>query len=270
MRYSSSTRFPGLASSGSLPQGVKWLLIANVAVYLIYFFGSLATGQSLALFAPLRLVAGQFLHGYVWQPVTYMFLHDVGNPWHIVFNMLMLWMFGSPLEQVWGTRRFLQYYFLCGIAAGLCVVLVNALMGPPYLYYPTIGASGALFGLLLAFGVLFAETVVMFSFLFPIKAKYMVMIMGALEFLFVCMGMNNGVSNVAHLGGMAFGYAYLKSPSLRRTQPGVGSAGGVRPRRTSLLGGWRDWWKEYKLRRARKKFQVYLRKHENDRNRFVN
>lgn len=261
MRYSTRTRFPGFASSGSLPTGVKWLLIVNVAIYLVYFFATLSEGFLADLFSYLQLVPAQVLHGYIWQPVTYMFLHSVPRPMHIVFNMLMLWMFGSPLEQVWGTRRFLKYYFLCGIAAGLCVVVVTSLLGPPYNRLATIGASGALFGLLLAFGVLFAETIVMFSFLFPIKAKYMVMIMGALEFLFVCMGVNSGVSNVAHLGGMAFGYAYLKTPSLDRANLGRG---------TSLIARSRAWYKEYKLRRARRKFQVYLRKHENDRNRWVN
>lgn len=263
MRHSTRTRFPGLLSSGAIPKGVKWLLIANVAIYILYFFGSLASASIAEVFSYLQLVPALFWRGCIWQSVTYMFLHSITSPMHLVFNMLMLWMFGSPLEQVWGTRRFLQYYFLCGVAAGLCVVAVNSLLGPPYTRYATIGASGALFGLLLAFGILFAETVVMFSFLFPIKAKYMVMIMGALEFLFVCMGVNSGVSNVAHLGGMAFGFAYLKSPALAQ-----GASGG---RRRSLIASWKEWYKDYKLRRARKKFQVYLRKQEgNDRNRWVN
>jgi|SRR5579883_3374294 len=271
MRYSTRTRFPGFASVGPLPPGVKWLLIANVAVYLVYFFAALSETAIANIFANMQLVPAQFWHGYLWQPVTYMFLHAVQSPMHLVFNMLMLWMFGSPLEQTWGTEKFLKYYFLCGIAAGLCVVVVNSLLGPPYNHYATIGASGALFGLLLAFGVLFADTIVMFSFLFPIKAKYMVMIMGALEFLFVCMGVNNGVSNVAHLGGMAFGYAYLKAPQFAGQRSGSGGYyGASRGRKTSLLASWREWYKEYKLKRARRKFQVYMRKHENDRNRFVN
>ena len=112
----------------------------------------------------------------IWQLVTYMFLHSLQSFWHILFNMLTLWMFGSPVEETWGTRRFLQYYFLCGVGAGVCVVVANLAFGDPY--QRVIGASGAIYGLLLAYGMLFPNQEVLFAFLFPIKAKYMVMIFG--------------------------------------------------------------------------------------------
>ena len=170
-----------------------------------------------------------------------MFLH--GGFGHLLFNMLTLWMFGLPLEQTWGTRRFLKYYFLCGIGAGICDTVVNLLLGHRT---TTIGASGAIYGLLLAFGVLFPDTRVLMNFLFPIKAKYLVMIYGAIA-LFSALGSgNSGVSNVAHLGGMAFGFIYLKSrlPKARIRLPDMGG-----------------WYRQWKLQRAKRKFQVYMRKH---------
>ncbi len=100
---------------------------------------------------------------------------------HLLFNMLTLWMFGVQLERDWGTRRFLKYYFLCGMGAGLCDVALNAALGN--WGTRTIGASGAIFGLLLAFGVLYPNQTVLMNFLFPIKAKYLVMIYGAIELI---------------------------------------------------------------------------------------
>ena len=138
---------------------------------------------------------------FVWQLFTYMFLH--GGITHLLFNMLTLWFFGTQLERDWGTRRFLKYYFYCGIAAGVCVLAANMAVGD--WVRPTIGASGAIFGVLVAFGVLYPNQTVLMNFLFPIKAKYMVMIYAAIELL-LTIGPNTGVSTVAHLGGMAFGY----------------------------------------------------------------
>jgi membrane associated rhomboid family serine protease len=179
---------------------------------------------------------------YLWQLVTYMFLH--GGIQHILFNMLALWMFGVPLEQTWGTRRFLNYYFLCGIAAGVCDVVVTVALGR---HTSTIGASGAIYGVLLAFGVLFPDTTLLMSFLFPIKAKYLVMIYAAVALL-SALGSNSGVSNVAHLGGMLFGLIYLKVRLPRMAflhLPDIG-------------GRYRQW----KMQRAKRKFQVYMRKHD--------
>ena len=252
MRYDTRYRSRSSLFNWSFPTGVKWLIISNVAVYLVYFFGSYLRGEP--IFGALELMPSAVIRGAFWQLVTYLFLHDLGSIWHILFNMLTLWMFGAPIEETWGTRRFLTYYFVCGIGAGICVVLVNLAFGHPH--QRVIGASGAIYGLLLAFGMLFPNQTVLFSFLFPIKAKYMVMIFGAIAFM-SSFQTGSTVSNLAHLGGMIFGFAYMK------TQFG------------SRIGGSFDFdfrrrWKEYKLQRARKKFKVYLKKHGSDRDTWVN
>jgi membrane associated rhomboid family serine protease len=256
MAYGTRFRSTGYASSYHLPTGVKWLLISNTAIFLLYFL----TWQSLdelwrnLWLSPLAVVG----HGALWQLFTYMFLHDPRGFSHILFNMFALWMFGADLERDWGTRRFLQYYFLCGVGAGLCDVTANLLFGNPR--SETIGASGAIFGLLLAFGYLYPDRTILFSFLFPIKAKYFVAILGAIEFLLVLRGVNSGVSNVAHLGGMLFGFIYLRYFRTRR----------VRSVRMDPLGGLRGAYDSWKLNRAKKKFQVYIRKHGSHHHRDVN
>src|SRR6185312_8520487 len=134
---------------GYFPTGVKWLLISNTAIFILatLFDRSLHNDILLLALAPVAVV----YHFCFYQLFTYMFLH--GSITHLLFNMLTLWMFGVPLEQDWGTRRFLKYYFLCGVGAGLCDVALNALLHDWTTH--TIGASGALFGLLMAFGVLY-------------------------------------------------------------------------------------------------------------------
>ena len=227
---------------GYFPTGVKWLLIINTAVFLLWYLG----GQTVQeLMSPLVLVPRFIVYRsplFAYQLVTYLFLH--GSITHLLFNMLALWMFGTPLEQTWGTRRFLKYYFLCGIGAGICDTVVNVLL---HHNTSTIGASGAIYGLLLAFGVLFPDTQVLMYFLFPIKAKYLVMIYGAVELLLAFGAGNSGVSNIAHLGGMLFGLVYLKVP-LR--------AGSLHL--PDVSGRYRQW----KMQRAKRKFQVYMRKHD--------
>jgi len=227
---------------GYFPTGVKWLLIINTAIFVFEFLGGRTVQE---LMAPLALVPVLVVFRfpwYVWELFTYMFLH--GGIGHLLFNMLELWMFGLTLEQTWGTRRFLKYYFLCGIGAGICDVTVNALLGHNT---STIGASGAIYGLLLAFGVLFPDTQILMYFLFPIKAKYLVMIYGAVALLSALGSPNSGVSNIAHLGGMLFGLLYLKVP-LR-----VGFL-----HMPDFSGRYRQW----KMQRAKRKFQVYMRKHD--------
>ena len=229
MRY--DTRFRGSSSRfyWSFPSGVKWLIIANVAIYLIYFFGSFVRGDE--IFRSLMLTPAEFIRGALWQPVTYLFLHSLSGPGHLLFNMLALWMFGAPIEETWGTKRFIQYYFLCGIGAGLCVVVANLLFGNPN--QSTLGASGAIYGLLLAFGMLFPEQEILIAFLFPIKAKYMVMI---------------------------FGFIYIRTQfSRRRAVAGPGFRLDLGRR-----------WKEYKIQRAKKKFQVYMKKHGSGQGPWVN
>jgi membrane associated rhomboid family serine protease len=221
--------------------GVKWLLISNTAVFLLWFVGgSPIERHLLTLFALTpELTIRNFM---VWQLFTYLFLH--GGIWHLIFNMLTLWMFGSPLERDWGTRRFLKYYFICGVGAGLFDLFLNILFG--HWNSTTIGASGAIYGLLVGFGVLYPNQTVLMNFLFPIKAKYMVMIYAGVELL-MSMGVNSGVSNIAHLGGMVVGFVYLKSrlPGLRVRMP-----------------DWQGAYRQWKLQRAKRKFQVYMKKHD--------
>lgn len=166
--------------------------------------------------------------------------------------MLALWMFGAELEQTWGTRRFIRFYFFCGIGAGICVVILNYMFGNPSI--PTVGSSGAIYGILLVSAVLWPDRVILFSFLFPIKMKYFVAIIGGIAFL-NSFNVNSGVSDVAHLGGMAFGYLFLKMPKTKNFDPTA-----------SVRGAYRSW----KLARAKKKFQVYLRKQGSDRGPWVN
>ncbi len=220
------------------PPGLKWLIIANVAVFVVYFAGGGAVQRNLTVLFALY-AEGAVRSLFVWQIFTYMFLH--GGITHLLFNMLTLWFFGTQLERDWGTRRFLKYYFLCGMAAGVCVLAVNMAIGD--WVRPTIGASGAIFGVLVAFGVLYPNQTVLMNFLFPIKAKYMVMIYAAIELL-MTLGPNTGISTIAHLGGMAFGYVYLKGRLPRIKLPDAGAA-----------------YRQWKLQRAKKKFQVYMRKH---------
>jgi membrane associated rhomboid family serine protease len=267
-----SDRSYTVGSTTLFPQGVKWLLIANIAIFVLFFFATHA-GYG-GLFLPFYLVPADVLGSFaVWQLVTYMFLHDPFGFGHILFNMLTLWMFGMDLERQWGTRRFLNYYFLCGVGAGICVIVANLLFSDGS--GRTIGASGAIYGLLLAFGMLYPNRQVMFSFLFPMKAKYFVMILGAIAFLSSFAAPGGAVSHVAHLGGMVFGYFYLKSqrPARGSAYAGFGGSSGYgappRPRKPSLIVQARTWYKEWKLQRARRKFQVYMKKHQRDRDPFV-
>ena len=232
---------------GYFPPGVKWLLIVNTAVFLFTTLFARQFGDDFRLLALAPVAVVQ--HFAIWQLVTYLFLH--GGITHLLFNMLALWMFGTPLESDWGTRQFLKYYFICGIGAGVCDVALNALTGN--WVTSTIGASGAIYGLLLAFGVCYPEQTVLMGFLFPIRAKYMVMIYAAIE-LYLSIGVNTGVSNIAHLGGMVVGFLYLKSRL---------------PRLKLRLPDWQGAYRQWKLQRAKKKFQVYMRKH-GDRGPWVN
>ena len=247
-----NTRSTGYLYTGGLPPGVKWLLILNCGIFVLNYVAT-ATGQggvfndfSLWPRAVLTLPA-------IWQLVTYMFLHDPRGFGHILFNMLALWMIGSDLERDWGTKLFLKFYFICGVGAGVCVVLANALVGN--LDARTIGSSGAVYGLLLAFGVLYPDRIILFSFLFPIKAKYFVMILGAIAFLGSFGASGGTVSHVAHLGGMLIGLVYLKRP-----RSGA-----------SILEPLSRHYHSWKRARAKRKFQVFMRRRDSDRpDRWVN
>jgi membrane associated rhomboid family serine protease len=250
MAFSSRPYAPRSFSSSSLPPGVKWLLIANTAIFAIYFLLSHSGGARWLDWA--ALVPAEALGGFrIWQFVTYLFLHSAGTFWHILLNMLTLYMFGADVERQWGTREFLRYYFLCGGGAGVCVVAAHYLFGNPNSM--TIGASGAIYGLLMAFGMTYPDRQILFSFLFPIPAKYFVLILGGIAFLSTFgAGAGGGVSHVAHLGGMIFGFAYLRTRR-RRTRTAT--------RPFDPLGWAQTAYREWKMQRAKRKFEVYLRKH---------
>ena len=233
---------------GGLPPGVKNLIIANSAIFLLMWLVAPIGQVFMTWFA---LVPTDVVTRFsVWQLGTYLFLH--GGFFHILFNMLALWFFGKDLEDIWGTRRFLQFYFFCGIGAGLFAVIANYLFGDPRI--PTIGASGAIYGILLVCAVMWPDRIIIF-YIFPIKLKYFVMILGAIAF-FSLRDLNSGVSDIAHLSGMLFGYVFLKSPKIGKFD---------------VVGPARQSYKAWKLARAKRKFQVYLKKQQGgDQDRWVN
>ncbi|HEY1757015.1 MAG TPA: rhomboid family intramembrane serine protease [Bryobacteraceae bacterium] len=228
------------ASGGGLPDGIRALLIINAALFLIEFFSRGALG---GIFSVLALTPSEVVKSlYIWQLATFLFLHN--GIWNILWNMLALWMFGKELEIMWGTRRFLRFYFLCGCGAGVCVVLAEYLAGNPNA--PTIGSSASIYGILAASAALWPEREILFIF-FPMKMKYFVILIGAIDFL---ISYNAGIGQIALLTGLVFGLLYVKSPRVRGFDP-----------LASVESSYRAW----KLRRAKRKFQVYLRKHGSDR-----
>jgi membrane associated rhomboid family serine protease len=146
---------------------------------------------------------------FLWQLLTYIFLH--AGITHILFNLLALWMFGGELESYWGSKKFLQYFLFCGIGAGLCTVVFSS-----HQFIPVIGASGAIYGILLAYGWLFPNRLIYIYFLFPIPAKYMVVIFGLIELFSSMEGTGGGIAHLTHLGGLLFGLFYMAYPTLRQ------------------------------------------------------
>jgi membrane associated rhomboid family serine protease len=228
--YASSFSF----GPGPLSTAMKALIGANVLIFFAQYVKP-ALNDAFGL-QPL-LVVRQL---WVWQLGTYMFLH--GGVFHILFNMLALWMFGTELERIWGTRYFLKFYFVTGIGAGILTVLFSLLpfSASQQLYGSNvIGASGAIYGLLLAYALYFPDRPIYAYLVFPIPAKYFVLIMGVLAFYASVSGANGGVANATHLGGLLVAYLYLKSA------------------RMNPLGEAKYRYLRWKINRVRKKFDVY-------------
>ena len=162
-------------------------------------------GNLLGFFA--LLPSGFVLEHRFWQLFTYAFLH--GDLMHLVLNLAMLVFIGSELEAAWGTSRFLRFYFFCSIAAGLSYLFLQLFLGGQALHTPMVGASGAIYGLLMAYGLLFGNRVLLFMMLFPMKAKHFVWILAAIEFMSTVFSSRAGIAGIAHLGGMAAGWIYL-------------------------------------------------------------
>ncbi len=183
---------------GGISKAVKYLLYVNAGV----FFLELLWGAELIHIFGLTPVLVK--KGYIWQIFTYMFLH--GGFFHILFNMFALWMFGCEIERAWGTKEFVKYYFITGVGAGILTFLLsfNSVI-------PTIGASGAIFGILVAFAMMFPDRPIYLYFLFPIKAKYLVAFFAVIELFASFRHTSDGIGHFAHLGGMVIGYVYIKS-----------------------------------------------------------
>jgi membrane associated rhomboid family serine protease len=243
----------------SLPpftKAVTWLLGINTGIFLLRFvlemFGLPAKGFAIVYLSliPAQVVA----HGWVWQLITYSFVHfELG---HWFGNMLGLWMFGSAIEGAWGRRRFLELYFFGVVGAALTTIAFSyghILGGSPGT--PTVGASGGVFAILIAFGVLFAESeIMMIPFPFLIKAKYFIGILIVITLALAMAGGGN-VAYVAHLGGLLFGYLYVR----RGPKPAVANVG-----LTERYYGLKNSYYRWKRRRAAKKFEVYMRQHDQE------
>src|SRR5579862_2957764 len=242
----------------SLPpftKAVTWLIGINTAVYLLKLVLELF-GLHARTFAyddlsliPLQVV----VHGWIWQLMTYSFIHF--EFWHWFGNMIGLWMFGSAIENAWGTRRFLELYFIGVVGAAVTTVALSYghILGNPRT--ATVGASGGVFAVLIAFGILFAESeIMMIPFPFTIKGKYFV---GILIVVTLAMAMSGGgeVAYVAHLGGLLFGWLYVR----RGLKPAIVNAN-ISERYYGLRNSYYRW----KRRRAAKKFEVYMRQHDRD------
>ncbi|MCS4503756.1 hypothetical protein KBTX_01013 [wastewater metagenome] len=199
----------------SLPPAVFALLVVNALVFGAEQLIGMTAADQLALW-PLgtpdvaRTATGlmRVPDFAVWQLVTYGFLH--GGLFHLFVNMFALWMFGTPIERTLGTRAFTSYYFVCLVGAGLIQLVVATMAAGNGMIYPTVGASGAVFGILLAFGMFFPNQQVILIFPpIPMKAKYFVILYGAFELFAGVTNTFSGVAHFAHLGGMAFGFVMI-------------------------------------------------------------
>ena len=188
---------------GNVTPAVKFLLILNVGVFIFQTVIGAALEQQMTFY--FGLVPPLVLQNlYLWQLFTYQFLH--GGLFHLLFNMLAVWMFGCDLERRWGSNFFLRYFFVTVIGGGF----LNTVFLPNQMV-PSIGASAGVYGILLAYGLIYPNRIVYFYFLFPIKMKHFVWIIGAIAFYNSFSSGQSGIAHLAHLGGMIFGYLYLRT-----------------------------------------------------------
>ena len=180
---------------------IKLLLIANVAIFFLESLLGLEQLFNNYLGLVPKLLWNNF---YVWQPVTYMFLH--GGLMHLLINMVVLWMFGSEIERYWGRKEFLGFYFITGIGSGILTALFSYDSS-----IPVVGASGAIYGVLLAYGLMFPNRIIHLYFLIPVKVKYFVLFIGGVAFVSSLSDTGSAVSHLTHLSGMVIGYLYMKS-----------------------------------------------------------
>lgn len=219
---------------GPITPAVRAIIIANAALFLPSFFAAETMQEYVGLVPQLVLT-----RGWIWQIVTYAFVH--ADIIHLLFNMLVVWMFGVDLERRWGAAAFTKFYFVSSIGAAFTVLAVSMLpfdATVPIYRASTIGASGACYGLLMAWALLFPSREILLFFVFPMQARYAVLIFGAIAF-FSGLGSGGGtVAHFAHLGGLVAGYLYLKGPR------------GLRFSLQSAITRWR-------FQRLKKKFKVH-------------
>lgn len=228
---------PQISFGGPLTRAVKIIIISCVAVFLYQFISQIITGRS-----EINLIFGLipvlvWRKFFIWQLFTYAFLH--GGIFHLIFNMFALWMFGCELERHWGTRVFVKYALVTAIGAGISTVIIF-----PNLSIPTIGASGLVYGMLLAYGLFFPNRIIYLYLLFPIKAKYFVLIFGAIELYASWSGSSDNIAHIAHVGGMLFGFVYI--------------------RYYSILNSLHLYYYQSKRRRLRKRFHVIEKEDDSD------
>lgn len=229
-----TARGPALGG-GTLTPATKRLIFITGGVYLLQAVVPAATNT-------FGLIPPTVFRGEVWRLFTYMFLH--GGLWHLLLNMFVLYMFGTQLEQLWGARRLTRYYLLTGVGAGLFTLLPLE----AFFLANHIGASGAIYGLLLAFGMLFPEARVFVFFVLPMKARHLVVVLGFIALASSLSATGDGVSHIAHLGGLVAGWVLLRRERL--IPPGRFST------RFSRLRA------DFERRRKRRKFQRYYEEHQ--------
>ncbi|MCP4137627.1 MAG: rhomboid family intramembrane serine protease [bacterium] len=201
------------------------LVAINAVMYaLLYYLGDMAAPDTISMHYPLKTIPKMEYYfglipklviekGYVWQVVTCMFVHSKDIFLHIIFNMYILYFLGSIVEEAWGSKKFLIYYFFTGIGSGLTVLLVNTIIQGPVYAIPTVGASGALLGVILAFGLLYPNTKMLLFFVIPIKAKYLALLIACIDIsillITTVIGVSSPISHAGHLGGLLFGLLYF-------------------------------------------------------------
>jgi len=247
--------YRGRTLSLSFPPFTPWvkrIIITCVGLFFLQVvLGRVAPGVESVLILIGALIPAAVLHGWIWQLATYSLLHASVS--HVLINMLMLWMFGAQEEIDWGSKKFIEFYLFCVVGAALTTIAVA--------YSPipgvspgtsTIGASGGIYGILMAFGMLYGDReILMFPLPFMMKAKYMVAIMILLVIIATFQPSQGGVANFAHLGGLLFGFLYIKFV------PRKGLMFGASERYFNVRNSYYRW----KRRRAARKFEVYMRQH---------
>ena len=188
--------------------GVKLLIIINISIFLFMEFLLLSSIDLYErLFYNLSLIPNDVYPNLkIWQCITYLFLH--GGIIHLLFNMLGLWFLGYELEKLWGKKKFLIYYFITGFGAAIITIIYNSILTSSYI--PIVGASGSIYGLLLAYGILFPDRILYIYGIFPVKVKNAVLFLGGIAFFYSITLHSDGISHITHLAGIIIGFIYLQ------------------------------------------------------------